>query len=260
MTHIPCTLAGDREETLIAYLYNDIDPQVRATFEVHLDECAMCRAELDDLRGVRAQLPRWNPPAFNSAIADRRSAVQRPHWSQIPAWAQLAAAMLVFGVSAAIANVTIQRDEHGFTIRTGWSQSASATQQASQAARAAADATARREAELRDHLAAVERQLREVRTEQTAAQTASTAKAARDSGTDLDLLRKVRALVDESERRQERELALRLAQAIADMGAQRQADLRKIDLSLNGVQNSLGVEVLKQRQSLNYLMRVNQRQ
>jgi hypothetical protein len=44
-----------------------------------------------------------------------------------------------------------------------------------------------------------------------------------------------------------------------DVHAQRQADQMRLDRSLGLVQNDLGVEVMKQRQSLNYLMRVNQR-
>jgi len=84
--------------------------------------------------------------------------------------------------------------------------------------------------------------------------------AARPASSDAEILRKVRALVDEAERRQQRELALRLAQAISDVNAARQADLRRVDLTLNRVENNLGVEVLKNRQSMQYLMRANQRQ
>jgi hypothetical protein len=188
-------------------------------------------------------------------FANRRSPIA--DWT-VPVWAQVAAALLLFGVTAGLANLSVQRDENGLTIRTHWSRLAAA-QHASEAARADAAAAIQRAAELRTQLTALERQLGEVRAAQ-AAFGASSAKATRGAGDDGDLLRKVRALVDESERRQQRELALRLAQVVADVGAQRQADLRKIDMSLNGVQNSLGVEVLKQRQSLNYLMRVNQRQ
>jgi hypothetical protein len=74
-----------------------------------------------------------------------------------------------------------------------------------------------------------------------------------------DLLGRVRALIDETEKRQARELALRIGEVWRDVNAQRQADLVRIDRSLGLVQNDLGVEVMKQRQSLNYLMRVNQR-
>jgi hypothetical protein len=74
------------------------------------------------------------------------------------------------------------------------------------------------------------------------------------------VLRRVRALLDESEKRQQRELALRVAEVVRDVNAQRQADLVKIDRSLGVVQNNLGVEVMKQRQSLNLLYRASQRQ
>jgi hypothetical protein len=104
----------------------------------------------------------------------------------------------------------------------------------------------------REDLAALERQLRsEFRSAQTSLRAASN---------DADVLRRVRALVDESEKRQQRELALRVGQLVQDVNAQRQADLVKIDRSLGLVQNNLGAEVLKQRQSLNLLYRASLRQ
>jgi hypothetical protein len=74
------------------------------------------------------------------------------------------------------------------------------------------------------------------------------------------LLRRVRALVDESEQRQQRELALRVADVIRDVESQRRADLVKIERSLGAIQSNTGVEVMKQRELLNYLVRVSQRQ
>ena len=70
----------------------------------------------------------------------------------------------------------------------------------------------------------------------------------------------MRALIDESERRQQRELALRVAEVMRDLDTQRRADLVKIDRSLGVVQNNTGVEVMKQRELLNYLVRVSQKQ
>ena len=97
-----------------------------------------------------------------------------------------------------------------------------------------------------------------LRAVQTATRTVSTADA-RSGSTDSDLMRRMRALIDETEKRQQRELALRIGEVLRDVNAQRQADLGRIDRSLGLMENNLGVEVLKQRQSLNYLMRVNQR-
>jgi hypothetical protein len=73
----------------------------------------------------------------------------------------------------------------------------------------------------------------------------------------------VRALVEDSEKRQQRELALRIAELLRDVNAQRQADLIKIDRTLGAVQNNVGIEVMKNRQQLNQmdlLYRASQRQ
>ena len=67
----------------------------------------------------------------------------------------------------------------------------------------------------------------------------------------------MRGLLDESERRQQRELALRVAEVLRDVNAQRAADLVRIDRSLGIVQNNTGVEVAKQRELLNYLVRAS---
>lgn len=264
MTDMRCGYAGDRDETLIAYLYDDIDPAARGVFDAHLAGCEHCRAELEALGGVRTTLARWNPPEPKSlAAANPQSATRNPQsWRTIPAWAQVAAALLFLGVSAGIANLDVRYDRDGLAIRTGWSKPAAqsaqrpaATEQigvASQSGGGQGFSPASKA-----DLEALERQLR---TELRSLAATPAVAVTRPAASDAEILRKVRALIDDTERRQQRELALRLAQAITDVNAQRQADLRKIDVSLNGVQNSLGVEVLKQRQSLNYLMRVNQRQ
>ena len=74
----------------------------------------------------------------------------------------------------------------------------------------------------------------------------------------------MRALVEESEKRQQTELALRLAELARDVTAQRQADMVKIrSHKLGLVQNNVGIEVLKTRQKLNQMdliYRASQRQ
>ena len=68
------------------------------------------------------------------------------------------------------------------------------------------------------------------------------------------MFRRVRTLIDDSERRQQRELALRLAEAIRDVNAQRQADLVRIDRSIGAMQSNTGREMLRQRnEMLNYV-------
>ena len=74
-------------------------------------------------------------------------------------------------------------------------------------------------------------------------------------------MRRVRTLVDESARRQQTELALRVAEVVRDMNVKREADLQRIDQSLGMFQNKTGVEVLRNRQKLDYILqRVSQQQ
>ena len=70
----------------------------------------------------------------------------------------------------------------------------------------------------------------------------------------------MRALVDESEKRQQRELALRLAELFRDINAQRQADLVKIDRTLGVVQNNVGIDLMKTRNQMDLVLRASQRQ
>ncbi|HZP46953.1 MAG TPA: zf-HC2 domain-containing protein [Vicinamibacterales bacterium] len=259
MTDITCTFAGDREQTLIAYLYDDIDPADRAAFDAHLPTCARCRRDLASLSGVRQQLARWQPPLPQLPSSDR-APVASHRWRQLPAWAQVAAALLFLGVSAAIANLDVRYDASGLSVRTGWSRPSpdAARGAGSLAAAVVPAAQPVRPADMATHddLTALEQRLRaEIKGASVAAP-----QAARAASADADTLRRVRALVDESEKREQRELALRVAQVLRDVNAQRQADLSKIDRNLGLIQNSTGVEILKQREMVNYLMRVSQRQ
>ncbi|HMD36354.1 MAG TPA: zf-HC2 domain-containing protein, partial [Vicinamibacterales bacterium] len=137
MTDILCTYTGNRDEMLVAYLYDDYSDSGaadRAAFDAHLKTCARCRTELEALGGVREQLARWNPPEPNLTFSNRQPA-RNPQpairndirwWQQIPAWAQVAAAVLVLGASIGIANFDIRYDANGLNVRTGWMPAAKA--------------------------------------------------------------------------------------------------------------------------------------
>jgi hypothetical protein len=73
------------------------------------------------------------------------------------------------------------------------------------------------------------------------------------------VLERVRAMIDESEQRQRRELALRTTEMVRDFDAQRNDDLVRIERTIGQMDGTTGVEVAQQRQMLNYLMRVSQR-
>lgn len=268
-----CTFTVDREATLISYLYDDIDPGTRATFDAHLATCGVCRNEIHSLRGVRGKLAGWSVASLQSSVVSPQFLIPSPQslgpspqfpipapgsfWRDIPAWAQVAAAALFIGVAGGIANLDVRYDAAGLSVRTGWSKPVGPAPAANPSATNAAAPEVSR-----GDLVALEQQLRtEMRAIEANARSAASADAqpVRVSA-DADVLRRTRALVDDAEKRQQRELALRIGEVLRDVNAQRQADLGKIDRSLGLVQNNLGVEVLKQRQQVNYLMRVNQRQ
>ncbi len=260
MTENTCRYGDDREERLLAYLYDELDASSREAFETHLDACDRCRDELAGFRAVRTQLAAWTPPVFTRepSLAGQSPVVnsRQPWWQAVPVWAQVAAALLVLGVSAGIANLNVHYDRSGLTVRTGWSAPASAApanaREASAPAAAASATAASAAAPWRPDLTALEHQLR---TEFRASTVAQPAPA-----NDAEVLRRVRTMIDESERKQQRDLALRVAEVMRDVDVQRRADLTRISQSLGQIQSNTGMEVMKQRQLLNYLVTVSQKQ
>jgi hypothetical protein len=249
-----CTFRGEREAALVAHFYEDYDnigAAERTAFEAHLAGCAVCRDELAELGAVREGLARWVPPepAEGRAPVVTPFRPRRTKWASfgaIPAWARAAAAVLVLGASAGVANLDIRYDRDGLTIRTGWLARPSAGPQVS-----VADAAA--EAPWRAELTAAEARMREEM--RTAA--APTPVVERDDAAVLD---RVRAMVAASEERQERELALRVAEIVRDVQGWRRADLERIERSLGVIQSNAGVEMMRNRQLLNDLaVRVSQR-
>ena len=260
-----CRYSGDRDQAIVSYLYGDdggFDVAERAAFDAHVATCDRCRAELAAFEGVRTTLGAWSPPEFPSIGLPRRRSTNSPSgggWRDIPAWAQVAAAVLCLGVGAAIANLDVRYNVNGLQVRTGWSTvvEAPAVQPGQPVAGTGQGAIA---APWRAELTALEQRLRaDLRQTpgpgNTGTSIANVAAPANPTNvTSNDTLRRVRALVDDSERRQQRELALRLAEAIRDINAQRQADLVRIDHNIGAMQNNTGREMLRQRnEMLNYV-------
>jgi hypothetical protein len=267
MTDTRCSYSGDREQTLMSYLYDDITPMERFTFETHLAGCVRCSEELEELRGVRAQLTEWTPPkpafAFTEQPASRDRGASMPparrrSWRDIPVWAQVAAAMLVVGVSAGIANLNVHYGNDGLTVRTGWSNDTVA-RPFSRATAPGDDAQMKLrptngDAPWRSDLAALAQQLRgEMRSSMAAAPAVTATR-------DAEVMRHVRDMITASERRQERELALSVANVVRDVNASRAGDLARIDRTLGALQTTTGAELMKQRQQMvNYLTQVSLR-
>ena len=77
---------------------------------------------------------------------------------------------------------------------------------------------------------------------------------------DAELLARVRQLIEASETRTDREMALRLAQVVRDVDTQRRADMTRVADSFGVLEGRTGAAVAQQREMMNYLVRVSQRQ
>jgi hypothetical protein len=243
-------------EQLVAYLYEDLEAGARARVEAHLSECPACQSELGALGGVRSALARWAPPEPSFGMIARRAVPPPRSWlaglADIPVWARTAAALLCVGVAAGLANLDVRYGADGLAVRTGWS---------SAPAPAAEAVVETPERPWQADLAALEEGLRiELASSRAVAPSGPT------SGAAAAELSGVRTLIEESEQRQRRELALRLADLLRDVEYRRRDDLEKIDRSLGliqanlGVMQNTGVEVMRQRQMINDLaVRVSQR-
>jgi len=194
----------DDHDALLDYLYEEGDPAERLAIARHLQECAACAVGVLEFQNVRGMLRDWVPPASSSVIAPvtlpGRSpylpSVERPSRRYAGVLMQAAAAVLIFAAGMAVSQIRIDYADRAVTMRPRSSEVAAPVREAS-----APVVTAR------VPLAPVEKP-NAVDTEQ--------------------LLQRVRAMIDQSEQRQQRELALRLSQVTREVDTQHQADLMRI--------------------------------
>jgi hypothetical protein len=248
------------KERLVSYLYEDLPDAERAAFERHVRDCEDCRAELNALRGVRADLISWSPPQPDFGFRVVREPKVLPMRAPLSSWRAwwtpaaglAAAAVLVLAAASAIARVEVRSGPDGFAVRTGWSASAPVTERsygetASRPVSARGDmalpaSTASADASLADAslIESLDRRLRALEA------------ASRD--TDAVRYARVREMLAQSETKQQGELALRIAQVIRDFEAQRVADLARIDQGLRGIQRTVTEEAVGHRELTNYIL------
>lgn len=108
-------------ESLVTYLYDECEPAERMSIAAHVSICTLCTDEIHALSDTRAHLASWSPPALPLGFqltrteTEQPSNVLRPDWlasrsskstgwwrQPLPAWAQAAAAIVIFaaGMSA----------------------------------------------------------------------------------------------------------------------------------------------------------------
>jgi len=248
---------------LVSYLYNDGSSDELAAIEAHVQTCDACTAELAALGDTREVLSAWSPPqtelgltlaasdalpvaatvatmpvpAVPAAVADV------PWWRQsTPVWMQAVAASMVFAAGLAIG-----------TGRGGAPATSNSVAEAARPAPGQAATGVKTESVSRGELAELEQRLRgELARLSPASAPAPVQTAARNE--DEALLKRVRALLSESEERQRSELALRTTQVLRDIEIQRQVDMATVQQNIGQIQGTTGAELKQQRELYNMLM------
>jgi hypothetical protein len=210
------------KETLVAYLYGEVDSEIRREVERHLRTCAACTRETEGLQAARQDLQLWMPPepALGFSITQRlvpepAPVLTSPKWAALhglPVWAQVAAAALLVAAAAAVANVQVRSTSDGLMVTTGWMPMAEPVP--------SSPAPASNQG-WRPELVALEQSLRSeiaqsARRPAVTATPAEAVSAPPESGGSADtaaILRRVQALITASEERQQQEMARRFIQA-----------------------------------------------
>jgi hypothetical protein len=148
----------------------------------------------------------------------------------------------------------VQYGEQGLAIRTGWNPAPPVPEVPADAARGAVPADAAWRAEL----AAVEERLRRELAPASRPADVQTATPVAARASDEELLRRVQRMIDESEVRQQRNLALRMTEVSRDFAVQRQSDLVQIQQGLGRLEGRTEAEAARARELMNYIMRVSQ--
>ena len=239
-------ICGDHD-ALVAYLYDECEPNVRRAISAHVAVCGGCAEEIASLGATRELLGAWSPPdaqlGFRVVSDAPSSNVLRPSrwWRQpMPAWAQVAAAAVIFATGVTLG---------ALRATTGTTGAQASNPRASNVTLPGAST-----AVTPGDLSALEQRLRA-----EMSQMRNTNGPAPASAGEAGMLERVRVMIQDSEQRQQRELALRTAEIVRDFDAQRQGDLTRIERAMGQMDGTTGVEVAQQRQMLNYLMRVSQR-
>jgi hypothetical protein len=269
------------KELIVTWVYDEANDHERATLEAHLARCTACAREVESLTAVRRQLAGWQAPALATAfqvqVVPRAAATPatlppRQAWGRRLAYA--AAASLVLGASAGIANLDVRVGSEGLVVRTGWGSdaaapavaapapavaeapmpsppvaAASALERPAEPAAPTTEADARWRQALADVEARLERRLAEVAVPAPAAPQVRAA----SSEIDARLLARLQALVDESEVRQQQNLALRVSELARDFDLQRRADLVQIEQGIG----RLGIDAVQHQQMWDYFRRVS---
>ena len=239
---------GDKN-ALVAYLYEECEPELRDVISGHLTRCDSCSSEMDGLGWTRRHLEVWTPPMPELGFRMQPPPTQEtrlPWWrAPLPAWAQAVAALVIFGVGL---SVGLARGP------------AAAPQVASIQPPPATVTTTATGTASRNDLSQLEERLKsdiaQIRTATPVRQVVSSS-----SSSDEEIMQKVEALLAQSEERQRREFTLRSVEMARDFEAQRRIDMASVREAVGQFQGVTGNEIRQQREAIdriNSLIRVSQ--
>lgn len=244
----------DSKELLVGFLYDELDPSAKRTFEQHLVACVECRDELMELGATRGQIALWTPPESDLGFRIVRGAAApppAPRFRIAPAWGLAAAALLVMAVGAAIAHVDVRYGSDGLIVRTGWNHSADAPGSA-----VPGDGSSVANVDWKAQAGQLDRRLRDLEAAISARPGSSPVQSASVSGlSDVEVLQRVRQMLGQSETRQQRAVATQIAEITRNFDAQRKLDLAAIDQGMTRLQNTSGAEVKQYRDVIQRLVK-----
>jgi hypothetical protein len=207
-------------DQMLDLLYGEAGEAARRAVEEHHASCAGCLEEYQALRRVRRGLSSWALPAPGRPRHRRRLL-----W---PAMAAAAAAALALGTVVAFAGAELRRDEQGWRLSLG---------------RPAATLQARLDEQEARH----RREMDQLR--------ASLPRPA--ANTEQDLLA-VRALVEQSERRQNERLQQALAALSERTDAQRRYDLAQVGAGLSYLEGKAGLHAARTTELMGQVLLASQ--
>ena len=246
---------GD-QGALVGYLYDECTSAEREAIALHLTRCVTCASEVSGLTSTRRALAAWVPPQIDLGLQITRKSDAEIHapagnvltfarpqppsttswWkAPLPAWAQVAAAMLIF---AAGMSVGFMRDGA----------------RATPVREAAAPSPQTIAGPSKDDLAQLEQRLRTEMTQLAHANAPAavpTPVAARS--TDDAIMQRVQTLIEESVRKQNVDFTERIVHQNATLEAQRRADLESMSTRIGLVQGQAREQLGQLQQGFNIL-------
>lgn len=232
---------------LVAYLYDECSPDEQALIAAHLKGCVACSSEIDSLSATRRTLAVWTPPELALGFRITRESEPRPAraldpkiawWrAPLPAWAQAAAALVIFGAGLSVGAARNTTSEPAVTPRTASILPVNAQPVSSSVSQNDLDRLEQR----------IKAELMQIRSSNTA-----TPVVARGS-TD-DVMAQVKSLIEQSEENQRRDFTLRMVDLAGNIETQRRVDLATVRQQLGLQERSIGTELRQQREVLGRLV------